>query len=65
MDLKTENKEALNKQIKKNNIWSNTLIETNLCEDVCSKFLSFESESVKSEPYSIVKQGEFILFLIF
>ena len=56
MDLKPESKEAVNKEIKKNNIWSNTLIETDLCEDVCSKFLSFDSDPIKTDLNSIVKQ---------
>ena len=58
MDLKSieENKSRL----KKNNIWSDTLIETNLCDDVCSKFSSFDAEPEEKLSSLVVKQDRCI-----
>lgn len=54
MDLNTK------PRIKPNNIWSNTLIESNLCDDICSKFASFDNR-VKSTnpdiPKDVIKQN--------
>jgi len=62
MDLKSivETTEENKPRLKKNNIWSDTLIETNLCDDVCSKFSSFDDPEPEKLDNFVIKQDRCI-----
>lgn len=41
--------ESKSSNLKKNPIWSNTLIESNLCDDICAKFSTIEEKKTDSK----------------